>query len=348
MKKPFVGLWLLLGCLLPVVAVQGASPAEKLLEKPDAWFSSNEAQATLETILSWQTEHGDWPKNMDTTSKPYRGDRKKPAGTFDNRATTDELRVLARAYRITEDDRYKQAFLRGYDHILKAQYANGGWPQYYPLSDGYQRHITFNDWAMIRLMEFLQDSLREKDYAWLSDDRRAAAEKAIDRGIDCIVKCQVEVDGELTVWCAQHDAETLAPVQARSFELVSLSGAESAGILNFLMRIKYPSPEIVRAIQAGAEWFEASKIEGYHYHQKNENGPALEKDPDAGPLWARFYEIPTNRPIFSDRDSVKKYNIEEIGSERRHGYAWYGDWGRSVHRNYERWQRRQSESGGKK
>lgn len=58
-------------------------------------------------------------------------------GTFDNAATTGELRVLARAFQVTSDTRYEKAFLTGFDHILEAQYPNGGWPQYYPLREGY-------------------------------------------------------------------------------------------------------------------------------------------------------------------------------------------------------------------
>ncbi|HWQ87156.1 pectate lyase [Brevundimonas sp.] len=41
--------------------------------------------------------------------------------------------------------------------------------------------------------------------------------------------------------------------------------------------------------------------------------------PDAVPLWARFYEPGTNRPIFVSRDSVVHYDIAEIERERRTG-----------------------------
>jgi PelA/Pel-15E family pectate lyase len=43
-------------------------------------------------------------------------------------------------------------------------------------------------------------------------------------------------------------------------------------------------------------------------------------------IWARFYEVETNRPFFSGRDSQKKYDVKEIEYERRTGYAWYGTW----------------------
>jgi pectate lyase len=326
-----------LSAALPnTVALRAATPAEDLRKKPDDWFRTDEGRQSLENILSWQTEHGDWPKNMDTTRKRFSGSGKKPAGTFDNSATTGELRVLARGFRITGDVRYQKAFLAGFDHILKAQYPNGGWPQFYPLSKGYHRHITFNDGTMIRLMEFLRDAVTGEDYAFLDGQRRGVAVTALDRGVDCIVKCQVVVDGVRTVWCAQHHAGTLAPEQARSYEHPSLSGAESAGTLLFLMSLDEPTPEVIRAVKAGAAWFDLAKIEGYRY-RKSRTEPALTKDPKASPLWARFYEITSNRPIFSDRDGVVKYDIEGIGSERRGGYTWYGNWGNRVAKAFANW-----------
>ena len=316
-----------------------ASPAENLLRKPDEWFRSDAGQETLENVLSWQTDHGDWPKNKDTTSELFSGNGNKPAGTFDNSATTGELRLLARAYRVTENQRYKQACLRGFDHILAAQYPNGGWPQYYPLSNGYHRHITFNDGTMIRVMEFLRDAGSSEDFDFLDKDRRSAALEAVDRGIDCIIKCQVIVNGVPTVWCAQHHAESLVPVLARSYEHPSLSGAESAGILMYLMSLESPSPEVVSSVKAGVAWFESAKIEGYRY-KKSKTEPALTEDLSASPLWARFYDIDSNRPIFSDRDGVIMYEISEIGSERRGGYTWYGGWGANVLHAYAKWPHR--------
>ena len=320
-------------------SVRAESPGEKLLKKPDSWFGEDDGRKALDNILSWQTQHGDWPKNQDTSRQPFSGERKGFAGTFDNGATSGELRVLAKAYRATGDERYKNAFLRGFDHILAAQYSNGGWPQFFPLSNKYHRHITFNDGTMIRLMEFLREVVANND-GLLDSNRHAAALKAIERGIDCIVKCQVFVDGNFTVWCAQHDAETLVPVLARNYEHPSLSGAESAGILLFLMSIEEPSPEVIRAVHAGAAWFDSTKIEGYRY-RRSKSEPPLTKDTESPPLWARFYEIETNRPIFSDRDGNVKYDIQEIGSERRGGYTWYGEWGTKVLKTYKNCAQRQ-------
>ncbi|WP_442511900.1 pectate lyase [Novipirellula sp. SH528] len=324
-------------CLIPLAtSLYADTSAGDLVKKPDSWFSSDEGRKAVACILSWQSEHGDWPKNKNTAQEEYSGDRSKLQGTFDNGATTGELRTLAHAFHVTGEPAYEKAFLTGFDHILKAQYPNGGWPQYFPLRKGYYTHITFNDGSMIRLIEFLRDATSSKDFAFLDQDRRAAALSAIDRGIDCILNCQVIEDGTPTVWCAQHDEVTLAPADARSYELASLSGGESAGILVFLMSLDNPSLEVIRAVKGGVAWFDANKIEGYRY-MKSKTELALTKDPSAGPLWARFYELKTNRPYFCDRDGVVKYDIQEIGSERRGGYSWYGNWGKSVADKYAKW-----------
>ena len=247
--------------------------------------------------------------------------------------------ALARAFNATGDGRYKIAFLKGFDHILNAQYENGGWPQYFPLRKGYYTHITFNDNCMVRLLEFLRDAGTAEECKFLDRDRRGAAINAIDRGIDCITKCQVVVNGTFTVWCAQHDEVTLAPAMARSYELVSLSGSESSGVLKYLMTIDKPTPEIIRAVKSGVAWFESAKIEGIRVEKIDGDRQAI-KDDSAFPVWSRFYEIETNRPFFCDRDGVPKYAMKDIGSERRNGYAWYGNWGESLAKAYADWPHR--------
>ncbi len=320
-------------------SILAATPAEILTKKPDSWFISGEGRDAMNCILSWQSQHGDWPKNIDTTSASYSGDRAKLRGTFDNGATLGELRALARAHLLTGDEHYKAAVLTGFDHVLEAQYSNGGWPQYFPLSKGYHRHITFNDGSMVRIIEFLREAATSDDFAFLDSDRRDAAAKSIDRAIDCILKCQVIVEGKPTVWCAQHDEVTLAPTKARAYELASLSGAESAGILNFLMSLERPNPEVIKAVNNGMEWFRSVRIDGFRY-KKSGTETNLTADVYARPLWARFYELDTNRPFFCDRDGIVKYDVEQLDPERRGGYTWYGSWGESLANTYAKWPHR--------
>ena len=65
--------------------------------------------------------------------------------------------------------RYQQSIIRGIEFLLKSQYTNnGGWPQIYPPpkttnDDGssYPKHITYNDKAMINVMNLLYDIIVE-------------------------------------------------------------------------------------------------------------------------------------------------------------------------------------------
>lgn len=305
-------------------------------KQPDDWYRSQEGILIATNILSWQSPQGSWPKNISTTREPFTSDPNTLQGTFDNNATTEEIRFLARAFRATKNNRYKQAVLEGIDHILKAQYPTGGWPQFYPPDKNYHRYITFNDNTMVRLMKLLRDVAASQDFDFLDQGRRKEAKESFDRGIQCILKCQIVAGGKPTVWCAQHDELDYSPRPARTYELASLSGSESAGILELLMSLDNPSPSVIRAVKAGYEWFESSKITGIRIARTGGDS-VVEKDPNAPPLWARFYEIETNRPIFSGRDGVKKYNLAEIELERRKGYAWYGEWGNRVAEDYAKW-----------
>ena len=172
-----------------------ASRVRSLLDKPSDWYSSDAAQAITANVLAWQTKHGDWPKNTDTTAPP-KDASKTSKGTFDNQATTNELRFLARVYQATQEEHVKQAFLTGLDHILNAQYEHGGWPQRYPAGKGYARHITFNDHAMVHLMEFVNEVATESRYEFLAAKHRTLARAAFDRGVACIIKCQIMFNGK--------------------------------------------------------------------------------------------------------------------------------------------------------
>ena len=67
------------------------------------------------------------------------------------------------------------------------------------------------------------------------------------------------------------------------------------------------------------------------------------RDATAPPLWARFYEIGTNRPIYSGRDGVIRASLAEIEHERRVGYAWVGNWPRAlIEKEYPAWRARKS------
>lgn len=335
-----------LALALAGVWVAGADvwTVREALNQSDTWFRSEGGRVALHNVLSHQSIRGDWPKNQNSAAKSFSGERKSIKGTFDNGATTGELRLLARALAVTNDVRYRAAFLKGFDHILEAQYTNGGWPQYSPPpTKSYHRHITFNDDSMRRLLEFLREVASATNFAFVPVEKREAARLSFDRGIDCILKCQVRVAGRLTVWCAQHDEVTLEPRPARIYELASLSGSESAGLLLLLMSLEQPSPAVIRAVHAGAQWYQTNRLTGIR-ELRVDGDKKIVRDATAPALWARFYEIDTGRPIFSGRDGVRKYDYAEIEKERRNGYSWYGTRGAEVLEHYGTWRQRWPET----
>jgi len=341
----------LMGCLMAAMLLDaaiagGGEGPRQYLRRANDWYGSNEAKRIADNVLTHQSDLGGWPKNTDTTV-PYKGRREALKPTFDNGATTDELRLLAKVFSATKEPRYRSAFEKGFDYILQAQYPNGGWPQSHPPGKGYHRHITFNDQTMVRLMTFVREVAREPSYAFVDQRRCKAAADAFDRGVACILKCQIIVDGQRTAWCAQHDENDFRPRPARSYEPASLSGAESVEIVRLLMTIEKPSPEIVAAVEAAVAWFEQVQLRGIRQVvQPDTQSPTgknkvVVEDPNAPPLWARFYEIGSNRPLFLDRDGVPKYRLADIGYERRNGYAWLGGWPQPLlERDYPHWKKR--------
>lgn len=334
--------------LSPLTAIAAGGGADAYLKMPDDWFGSEEGRHIAANILSCQSDLGGWPKNSNTVDAPYTGARDKLHPTFDNGATTDELRFLARAFNATKEETARSAFAKGLTHILKAQYSTGGWPQSYPPGIHYHRHITFNDGAMVRLLEFLREVNLAETYAFVPATDRHAAGKAFEKGIACILKCQIKVDGRPAVWCAQHDEIDYSPRPARTFEPASFSGCESVGITKLLMSLDPPGPEVIAAVEGACAWFESAKIQGIRLENQPdpkspENGENLVvvADPAAPPLWARFYDLKTQKPVFCDRDGIPKWTIAEIGYERRNGYRWYGTWPQSLLENdYPAWRKR--------
>ena len=239
-------------------------------------------------MLLYQSRAGAWPKNTDLLAPPTAAvlaaiERDGRADTIDNGATILPLRLLARVADATGGAEYRAAVLRGVDYLLASQYANGGFPQFYPLREGYYSHITYNDDAMVNALTALRDVAEGRSpFGFVDAGRRARALSAVARGIDCILKTQVRQGGRLTAWCAQHDGGRRS-AWARAYDPPSLSGNESVGIVRFLMSVENPSPEIVSAVEAATAWFRAVPITG----QRLDRISATTAAPNAGSCRSR-------------------------------------------------------------
>lgn len=333
----------------------------------DEIFKSKQQQIAIDTVtermLVYQRANGGWSKSYYTQEgKEIRIDYEKPLTeealatmgaswskmltTYDNKATSREINYLIEVYNKTKNLKYLQAAEKGIRYILAGQYQDtGGWPQFYPLRKGYYSHITYNDGVMANNLNILYNVAHQvKGFEAVDSNLIQPSKIAVEKGIECILNTQIKKDGKLMVWCAQHDEHTLAPAKARAFELPSYSGAESVGIIRFLMRIEKPTAEIKKSIISAVEWFEQTKIEGYSYVFVDD--PTYEPrgvdrvfvKKEGAVSWARFYDLETNEPFFCGRDGVKKKTVAEIEQERRVGYGWYGDWAEDLlKKHYPKW-----------
>lgn len=287
-------------------------------------------------VLVYQLPNGGWGKQLDKKAVDYSLpidktllNKIKASGdehaTIDNSATTKEITILINAYQATKNPAYLKSGEKGIRYLLTMQYANGGFPQYYPNTAIYRKQITYNDNAMINALSILYNTAEAQNgFEVVNPKLKEQSKIAVEKGIDCILKTQYIQNGKPTIWGDQYNEVTLKPEKARAFEPASLASAESVSIVRFLM-MQPATPEIEKAVKSAIHWFKANKIKGYSYEIVKKDNKAvrtLAEDKNSV-IWARFYDLETNKPIFGDRDGSIKYNYNEVSEERRNGYSWF-------------------------
>jgi len=316
--------------LLAQADVQSLSWSTVATKQADSWYASDEAAAVAENVLLYQRDNGGWMKNIQMhktlteSEKTTVKSQKKEESCFDNGATTTEMRFLAKMYRNTQNEKYKVAFVKALELIFTAQREAGAWSQYYPLRGrGYWDYLTFNDDLTVNILKLLNDiAIESADFVGLLDDAMIAKAKvAYDKGVQCILDCQIVDNGVKTVWCAQHDPETLDPAMGRPHEFPSFSGGESCNILKFLMSITNPSDAVKEAVVGGVEWLKANSIKGYRLVDvKDESGNVVDRVLEASEgseVWARFTQLGGE---IAERVYKKQVELLSSNDERTYYY----------------------------
>ena len=293
-------------------------------KKDSSWWSSYEATSLADEMIAYQLSDGGWRKDMKNATT---GSWNK--STIDNNATWGQIRFLASVYKATGNSKYKSACLKGLDLLINGQYSNGGWPQVFNDAGTYHAHITYNDSAMVQVLKImLEVSQKSGAFSWVDSSYQSKAENAVNKGISCILKTQIKVNGTLTAWGQQHDEYTLAPAAARAYELPSVCTSESAGIVDFLRSLpdSKKSADVIRSINAAVRWFDSVKIENRKWDWNSDKSDKVVTYSSGSTIWARFYDLQYCKPLFADRDGKAYSDVTQISQERRTGYSWYGTW----------------------
>lgn len=344
-------------------------------QHPEGWYASPDALRIARNVVSYQVPDGGWSKNIDVAARSraagerYDADNLDRFGgpgdfdapldpnwnyiaTLDNGATWMQIRFLAsvtsallKAHRDAEAAPFRMSVKRGVEYLLKAQYPNGGWPQVWPLQGLYHDAITINDDAMLHAIEILRNVADgAPDYRYLPLRLARRAGPAADRGVECLLKLQIVEHGVKTAWAQQYDALTLEPTSARNYEMPALTSDESTPVMDFFMSLPNPTPDEIAAVKDAATWLKKVEIFGYRYgsgnffaDRRSPEGRKLVAVQGAGPIWARYYQIGTDKPIFGDRDKTIHDDVNELSRERRNGYAWFNTEGVATLAEYEKW-----------
>ncbi|MEO7497555.1 MAG: pectate lyase [Massilia sp.] len=340
---------------------QSGNPTYSLITTYTSWLSTNSDSATAlaadkakaSNIVSWQMPHGGFYKTPAWYSAPWNGTAPRSGwfgannvelGTIDNSATVTEIMFLANVYSRTGNTLYRASARKALDFLLNMQYASGGFPQVYPArGTTYSNYVTFNDDAMVRALMLLDHAAQQKaplGAGFFTATQMARLNPTIDKAVGYILNAQIVQNGTRTVWCAQHDPVTFAPLGARSYELPSKSGYESANVAAYLMT-RPQTAEVAASVKAALAWYRSSAVQ-LKDTAYDKTGSALTNTSPfiykaGSTTWYRFYDLTADTGFFSGRlptdnppGTGKQYDIMNVEPERRYGYDWGGNWGSKL------------------
>lgn len=320
-----------------------------------------------ENLLLLQRPDGGWPKNVDwlrvlgdddRAILPWglvpvhpgnRNARRWARSTIDNHNVHPQIRYLAEVHRQTELDVLRDASLRGIDYLLRQQRPSGGW------SGADLDAVTFNDDVTQGVLAFFREVLSDRTlYGFVDRERTSHLERAYASGIAYILRCQIEVRGRSTGWAQQHAHEDCRPLGGRRHEPAAIASRETVSVVRLLMGIDRPGADVVQAIRSAARWLDETKLTGIRvvsvptapiesrYRTIRADRVVIE-DPDAEPIWARFYDLRTGRPVFATSQGAEVDALEKVDRTSRSNYAWYDDEATDLLRiEYPAWERRRA------
>ncbi|RZJ01444.1 MAG: pectate lyase [Brevundimonas sp.] len=263
------------------VAAKSAADALVRGQHPSGGWNYVIDTAGEESLRRWYDTYGKNAWRMEEFQHYYGN------ATFDDAGTSEASQLLLRLYLEKRERKYRAPLDKAIQFVLDSQYANGGWPQRYPLSHDaglhgqadYTGYITFNDDVAGENIKFLIFC-----YQTLGDRRLL---DPIRRSMDTFLACQQPAPQ--AGWGLQHHADTLKPAAARTYEpeaFATHTTAANIGQLFSFYRLTGDRKYIARVPEA-LDWLESVRLP-----------QRLQRDGRTHPT---FIQPGTNRPLYVHR-----------------------------------------------
>ena len=253
---------------------------------------------------------------------PQGENRLRNATTLDDDITQSALRLLIVVDILSrrKNEVVREAAEYGLERFLNAQYPNGAWPirfdrrvskrkrkshpgtkARYP--DVWARKHTKPTSREIFVLNdhVLRDSIQTLLLAHRHYGDGRYLQAAMRAGDFLLV---ARMPGPQPGWAQSYNSG-MEPMWGRTFEPPSIASWETATTIDALLTLYLYTGEerFLEAVHPAVKWLDAARL--------------------SGGLWARFYELETNRPLYVTREGALAYDNKNV----RAGYGFQGDFG---------------------
>jgi len=216
--------------------------------------------------------------------------------TFDDEATKHCAEFLLRCYLEKRDEALLAPLRRAVAFFVESQYANGGWPQRFPLmydhpfrgKADYSSFVTLNDNVMVENIDFLLQCYTQLGMAELKEPILRAMHLLRD----------LQQPAPLAGWADQYTPDDLKPAHARSYEPRAVNTGTTVGM--FFQMIEYykltGDASFLERLPAAIDFLESQQM-------PSEWAATLRRTPLMGDeiLMPRFIDPDTQRPLYVHR-----------------------------------------------
>lgn len=298
------------------------------------FFQTDQATVLADWILQYQLPDGGWASGVyypsleaGTPVAQTAQEKESLRSSLQGQSTLAEIHFLSQMYQQTARRKYRRAAEEGIRFLVRAQYSHGGWPLQQGQADPI---ISLADNTFINVMNLMYRLYMGRvPYDYVPDDLRQQCLEAFQHGVDFLLRTQCRFEGKPTGWCTNYSAESLLPVAGGPQQPVAVNSQITDDMTLLLQNLIEPSEAVKEAIAGARNWYETTKISGLtrqnYINKQGKRDFRFVQDRHAPALWALYYSLEDNQPIFCELDGTQVRNLDDLTYEARKSLSWYNN-----------------------